>query len=161
MRSKKKRTGSARNRSSKTVKSCLGFLGVGRFVSCLVDKLEELGSVVVSRKSVSDLLAILRLADHFLLPDHVVRDIDVRARLQIIKLHKSLLGRGYHTAILQTPLRLAQSQVHLKLRLALILPPNEQYCFNLVGNQAVSQIWRMPDKVYCTILFRRLLRIEL
>ena len=152
MEAKKKRTGSARNRSLfKTFGCVLSFLGVGCFVSCLVDELEELRSVVVGRKSVTDLLSVLRLSNHFLLPNLVVRDVDVRASLQIVKLHKSLLGRGFHTAILQSLLRLAQSQVHLKLRLLGNLCLNEQYCLNLAPNERVRQILQLPNKVYCTI----------
>lgn len=152
MGAKKKGTGFVRNRSAFKMFGCvLSFLGVGRFVSCLVDKLEEFRSVVVGRKSVADLLSVLRLSNHLLLADLVVCNVDVRASLQIVKLHKSLLGRGFHTAILQSLLRLAQTQVHLKLGLLGNLCLNEQYCLNLAPNEQVQQNPQMLNKVYCTI----------
>jgi len=87
----------------KTVCGVLRFFGARRIISRFVDELEELGSVVVGGKGISDLLAILGLADHLLLADLSVRNVDVRPSLQIVKLHKSLLGVRLTAANLNEP----------------------------------------------------------
>jgi hypothetical protein len=88
-----KRTGFIRNRPiSNWFVLCLRVFCVGRLVSSFVDELEEFRAVEVSGECVSNLLAIFGLSNHLLLADLVIWNVDMRARLQIVKLHKSLLG---------------------------------------------------------------------
>jgi hypothetical protein len=42
---------------------------------------------MIGGERISDLLAVLGLADHLLLADRGIRDVDVRTSLQIVKLH--------------------------------------------------------------------------
>src|SRR4051812_12607613 len=92
MKAEMKRTGFTRNRSiSNWCALFLRFLSVGRRVSRFIDELKELRAFEVGGKCVSDLLAVFGLADHLLLADLVIWNVDMRARLQIVKLHKSLL----------------------------------------------------------------------
>src|SRR5438045_1598728 len=112
----KKRTGSGQNRSlSKMFESVLRFFSVRRFVRCFVDELEKFRSVEIRRKRISNLLSVFGLSNHLLLSNLCVRNVYVRTSLQIVKLHKSLLGRGNLAAFLHSNLRLAQPQVQWKL----------------------------------------------